>query len=125
MTSSPTSPAARGPQPPRAAFPQPLGLNAGAVLAKRCRAFRVDGPDGRIGVVKRAVDNRNGSGFLEVSTGLFITRIVRIPFTEVVGINLRQHRLTVRARPERIRPGRKVLARCVRRFLRSAGSQPD
>ncbi len=90
-------------------------------LPADCRGFRVDGPDGRIGVVRRLVPEAGGDRpqHLVVRTGLFIVRQVRIPVADVVEASPGLRRVVVRTAVRWPPRSRHDLRRVVRRLLRS------
>ena len=96
-----------------------------AALVRTLRSaagFRVDGPDGRIGVL-RGVTPREPSAPPEqllVSMGLFIVTTVSIEVAEVRSVDAARRRIVVAVtpQPERRRPAE--LARRIRRFVRVA-----
>ena len=84
--------------------------------------FRVDGPDGRIGVVTRVSARAVGAppDTMHVVTGLFIVRIVPIPASEIVGIDAELRRVDIRSMVRR--PRSPHVRRMLRRFLASVGN---
>jgi hypothetical protein len=82
--------------------------------------FRVDGPEGRIGILQGFDPGDAGKpGHIRVSIGLFIVKVVPISIADVVRADLSRRRVHVRViPPERRVPGQ-ALARRVRRFVRS------
>jgi hypothetical protein len=93
-------------------------------LARRVRkavGFRVDGPEGRIGVLTaiEAGDRGDASDHIEVRTGLFIMRTARIPVADVLGVDPARHLVRVRTMPECPQATRHETARRVRRFVRT------
>ncbi len=85
--------------------------------------FRVDGPDGRVGVLK-AVAPDYGDGppdRIRVTTGLFLVTSVDVPFGHVAGVDPYLRRVDIAAVPERRSPTRPQVARAVRRFRRAGG----
>jgi hypothetical protein len=81
--------------------------------------FRVDGPDGRIGVVTRVSSSSAGKApdTVHVVTGLFIVRVVPVAVSEIVQIDTERRRLLVRSMVRL--PRSKDVARMLRRFLAS------
>jgi hypothetical protein len=81
--------------------------------------FRVDGPDGRIGVVTRVSSSSAGEApdTIHVVTGLFIVRVVPISAAQIVQIDTERRRLLVRSMVRL--PRSKHVARMLRRFLAS------
>lgn len=97
------------------------------VVASRRRlagteGFRADGPDGRIGYVKRVSSStiEDAPDTLHVATGLFIVRVVPIPASEIVDVEPERGRVVVRQMVRRPRPPR--IAEVVRGFLASIGN---
>jgi hypothetical protein len=97
------------------------------VVASRRRlvgmeGFRVDGPDGRVGYVKRVSSTTSGGApdTLHVATGLFIVRVVPIPASEIVDVEPERRRLVIRQMVRRPRPPR--IAQVVCCFLASIGN---
>ena len=84
--------------------------------------FRVDGPEGRLGVLT-AVGPLGEDGLpqsMTIAAGLFVVRSVEIPFASVVAVDPVQRRVGVLAGPERERISPRKIAMRVHRFLRSA-----
>jgi hypothetical protein len=84
--------------------------------------FRVDGPEGRIGVLT-AVGQLGEDGLpqsLTIATGLFVVRSVQMPFASVVDVDPIRRRVGVRVGPERARVSPREIALRARRFLRGA-----
>lgn len=81
--------------------PRPSGspgpLEAGYWL-HHCDGFRVDGPDGRIGVVDHVEPGlgANVPDVVAVASGLWRIRLTRIPLTDVVEVEPGRRRLVVR-----------------------------
>ncbi len=90
-------------------------------LLRDCRAYRVDGPEGRFGVVRRVVLEGDGGRppHLVVTMGLFIIRTVRIPIADIVEIRPDLRRVVVRTAVEAPLRSRLELHGIVRRLLRS------
>ena len=81
--------------------------------------FRVDGPDGRIGVVTRVSSSSAGEApdTIHVVTGLFIVRVVAVPASEIVQIDADRRRLLIRSMVRLSRTPN--VAQMLRRFLAS------
>ncbi|MGH3141427.1 MAG: hypothetical protein ACRDQE_17005 [Gaiellales bacterium] len=81
--------------------------------------FRVDGPDGRIGVVTRVFPSTGGGApdTIDVVTGLFIVRVVPVAGSEIVQIDAEHRRLVIRSMVRLSRTPN--VARMLRRFLAS------
>ncbi len=87
-----------------------LGLKAGEGLNRspgpveaeywlhHCDGFRVDGPDGRIGVVDHVEQDLEADApdVVAVASGLWRIRRIRIPLTEVVEVQPGRRRIVVR-----------------------------
>jgi hypothetical protein len=84
--------------------------------------FRVDGPDGRVGVVTRVSASAAGAppDTIHVVTGLFIVRVVPIAASEIVRIDADLRRVDIRSMVRR--PRSPHVARMLRRFLASVGN---
>jgi hypothetical protein len=85
--------------------------------------FRVDGPDGRLGVLHAVVPDY-GDGLpdrIEIATGLFLITSVDVPFGQVVSVDPFSRRVGIGELPERRRASRRHVARAVRRFRRAGG----
>jgi hypothetical protein len=65
-----------------------------------CEGFRVDGPDGRVGVVEAVLGHEDEPTTLAVREGLFALRTVYVPIEQIVEIQPRAERLVLRSRPE-------------------------
>jgi hypothetical protein len=87
-----------------------------AGMLRSAVGFRVDGPEGRVGVLTSVTPDG-----VEIATGLFIVTTLAIPFADVAGVDPLRRRVHIRVMPEprKITPGE--LARRVRRFLRARG----
>ena len=96
--------------PPQRSGPEGIGGVEG---------FRVDGPDGRIGVVTRVSSSSAGEApdTIHVVTGLFIVRVVPVAVSEIVQIDAERRRLLVRSMVRL--PRSKRVARMLRRYLAS------
>jgi hypothetical protein len=77
----------------------------------RCEGFRVESPDGRIGIVDhvRFADRIDRPEWLAVRAGLFGRRLVEVPVGEVAEIIPRETRIVLKggavaAKPRRVRP---------------------
>jgi hypothetical protein len=82
--------------------------------------FRVDGPEGRIGILHGFDPGDAGKpGHSRVSMGLFIVKVVPISIVDVVRVDLLGRRVHVRVIPPPRRVSGQALARRVRRFVRS------
>jgi hypothetical protein len=98
-------------------------------LAAMLRAgvgFRVDGPDGRVGVLSAVVPDY-GDGLpdrIEIATGLFLIASVGVPFGQVVSVDPFSRRVGIGVAPEPRRATRRQVARAVRRFRRDAVRTP-
>jgi hypothetical protein len=98
----------------------------GQHLAGMLRAavgFRVDGPEGRVGVLTAVVPEYDDGppDRIEIATGLFIVTSVDAPFAEVASVDPLRCRVGIRVVPERRRASPREIARRVRRFLRVGG----
>ena len=95
-------------------------------LARQLRSavgYRVDGPDGRIGVLRAVLpaEMEGSPAHLEISRGLFIVTTVCIPFEDVCSVVPSRRRVVVRVDPPFRRLTPRALERRVRRFLREHG----
>jgi len=81
--------------------------------------YRVDGPDGRVGVVTSVTASRHDGppDTIHVVTGLFIVRVMPVAETEILEIDAERRRLLIRTmlRP----PASPNVVRMLRRFLAS------
>jgi hypothetical protein len=85
--------------------------------------FRVDGPEGRVGVLVAVVPDF-GDGLpdrIEIATGLFVVSSVDVPFVEVVSVDPLWRRVVIGVLPGRRRASRRHTARRLERFLRLGG----
>jgi hypothetical protein len=84
--------------------------------------FRVDGPEGRVGVVTRLSAQEVGAppDTMHVITGLFIVRVVPIPASEIVRIDHELRRIDIRSMVRR--PRSPHVKQMLRRFLASVGN---
>jgi hypothetical protein len=84
--------------------------------------FRVDGPDGRIGVLRDLAPAEASATCqrLIVRTGLFLVTAVSVPVTDVVSVDAARRRILVRSTPQLAHRPPAELARHIRRFLRAA-----
>jgi hypothetical protein len=84
--------------------------------------YRVDGPDGRIGVVTNVTARRPDGPLdtIQVVTGLFIVRVTPVAESEILEINAERRRLLIRTT---LRPPRSSnVSRMLRRFFASGGA---
>ena len=65
-----------------------------------CEGFRVDGPEGRVGVVEAVLGREDEPTTLAVREGLFALRTVYVPLEQVAEIQPRAERIVLRSRPE-------------------------
>lgn len=81
--------------------------------------FRVDGPDGRIGVVTRVSSSTvdGPADTIHVVTGLFIVRVVPVAGSEIVQIDTERRRVVIRSMVRLSRTPN--VAGMLRRFLAS------
>jgi hypothetical protein len=75
--------------------PAPAG--ADYYWLRHCDGFRVDGPDGRIGVVDHVEPGFGAAvpGVVAVASGLWRIRLTRIPLHDVVEVQPHRRRLVV------------------------------
>jgi hypothetical protein len=66
----------------------------------RCEGFRVDGPEGRVGVVSAVLGHEDEPTMLAVREGLFALRTVYVPIEQVAEVQPRAERIVLRSRPE-------------------------
>lgn len=76
----------------------PLGPTDTDYWLHHCDGFRVDGPDGRIGVVDHVEHSfeADAPDVVAVASGLWRIRMSRIPLTDVVEVQPGRGRLVVR-----------------------------
>jgi hypothetical protein len=69
---------------------------------QHCGGYRVDSPDGRVGVVEHVcLDADSGlAAFLAVRCGLFVPRSLIVPVGEVEGVIPRERRVVLRGVPQ-------------------------
>jgi hypothetical protein len=74
------------------------GLMEAEYWLRRCDGFRVDGPDGRIGVVDHVEQDLEADvpDVVAVASGLWRIRRISIPLTEVVEVQPGRRRIVVR-----------------------------
>ncbi len=65
-----------------------------------CEGFRVDGPEGRVGVIEAVLGHEDEPTTLAVREGLFALRIVHVPIEQVAEVQPRAERIVLRSRPE-------------------------
>jgi hypothetical protein len=85
--------------------------------------YRVDGPDGRVGVVTRVTASRPEGPLdtIHVVTGLFIIRVTPVAEAEILEVDTARSRLLVRTM---LRPPRSPnIARILQRLVASAGAR--
>ena len=109
-----------------------LGPDVVSVRDERCRlaamvraavGFRVDGPEGRVGVLSAVIPDF-GDGppdSIKIATGIFLVTSVDVPFVEVVSIDPFGRRVGIGVVPERRPLSRRQTARSLHRFLRAGG----
>lgn len=119
------SPRADAAHPAGRPRPDVVAIRPGIALAPALHTaagFRVDGPDGRIGVLRGVAPAGPGGGpqRLLVSVGLFITITVSIAAADVVSVDVERRRIVVATTPPLPRRAPAELARRVRRFVRTA-----
>ena len=64
-----------------------------------CEGFRVDGPEGRVGVVEAVLGHEDEPTTLAVREGLFALRTVYVPIEQVADIDPRAERIVLRVEP--------------------------
>lgn len=101
--------------------PEPAAL---APALRAAAGFRVDGPDGRIGVLRGVAPAEPAAppARLLVSIGLFVVTTVPIAVAEVRSVDADRRRIVVAAAPHVRRRQPAELARFVRRFVRTAAA---
>jgi hypothetical protein len=62
-----------------------------------CEGFRVDSPEGRVGVVEAVMGEEDEPAALAVRGGLFMLRTVFVPIDEVASIDPRAERIVLRS----------------------------
>jgi len=66
-----------------------------------CEGFRVDAPDGRVGIVEAVLsDDDDEPTTLVVREGLFALRTIHVPVTEVSEVRPRAERIILSVTPE-------------------------
>ena len=65
-----------------------------------CEGFRVDGPEGRVGIVEAVLGHEDEPTTLAVREGLFALRTVYVPIEQVADIEPRAERIVLRVGPE-------------------------
>jgi hypothetical protein len=98
------------------------GPRPGSTDISGIERFRVDGPDGRIGVVTRVSASAPGAPLdtIHVVAGLFIVRVVPVPASEIVRIDSERRRVHIRSMVRR--PRSPHVRQMLRRFLASVGN---
>jgi hypothetical protein len=94
-----------------------------AGMLRAALGFRVDGPEGRVGVLVAVLPDY-GDGLpdrIEIATGFFVVTSVDVPFVEVVSVDPLSRRVAIGVLPERRRASRRQIARRLERFLRAGG----
>ena len=94
-----------------------------AGMLRAAVGFRVDGPEGRVGVLAAVVPDY-GEGLpdrVKIATGLFVVGSVDVPFVEVVSVDPLGRRVAIAVLPERRRATHRQTARRLERFLRAGG----
>jgi hypothetical protein len=88
----------------------------------RVEGFRVEGPEGRVGMVSGVSSSTSGGppDTIDVVTGLFIVRVVPVDASEIVRIDDEQRRLHIRSMLRQ--PRSPNVSRMLRRFLASVGN---
>jgi hypothetical protein len=84
-----------------------------AGMLRAAVGFRVDGPDGRVGVLSAVVPDF-GDGLpdgIKIATGLFLVTSVDVPFAEVVSVDPFSRRVGIGVATERRRASRREVAR--------------
>jgi hypothetical protein len=84
--------------------------------------FRVDGPEGRVGVVTAVSARAAGAppDTVHILTGLFIARVVTVQASDIVRIDADRHCVHIRSMAQR--PGSPHVARMLHRFRASVGN---
>ena len=95
----------------RESAPAPI-FRSGYWLA-HCEGYRVDSPDGRVGVVEhvRLAPDSGRPELLAVRSGLFVPRLLLVPADRVEGVVPRERRVVLRSVPQ---PGARGLRRSLR-----------
>jgi hypothetical protein len=88
---------------PLPAQPINAGRRGGDYWLGHCEGFRVQSPEGEVGVVESVVYAADAGrpAYLAVTGGRLLLRTALVPCAEVVSIDARQTRLDVLARPAR------------------------
>ncbi|MGH3428878.1 MAG: hypothetical protein ACRDQZ_15155 [Mycobacteriales bacterium] len=94
-----------------------------AMMLREAVGFRVDGPEGRVGVLTAVVPDfgENLPDRIQIATGLFLVASLDVPFGEVVSVDPYRRRVGIGVLPTRRRLSRRQAARNVHRFLRLGG----
>lgn len=94
-----------------------------AALVRAAIGFRVDGPEGRVGILTAVLpeDDDTATDRVEIASGIFIVTALTVSVVDVVSVDRSRRRVSIGVVPER-RPGsRPEVARRVRQFLRAGG----
>jgi hypothetical protein len=94
-----------------------------AVMVRAAIGFRVDCPEGRVGVLTAVFpeDDDVAPDRIEIASGLFILTALTVPFRDVVSVDRSRRRVSIGVVPERRRGSRRAIARRVHEFLRAGG----
>jgi hypothetical protein len=65
-----------------------------------CEGYRVDGPEGRVGIVEAVLGDEEAPTTLAVREGLFALRTVYVPVDDVAEIEPRAERILLRRTPD-------------------------
>jgi len=103
-------------------LPDPVTL---APVLRAAAGFRIDGPDGRIGVLYGVAPDEPTAPpqRLLISMGLFIVTTASIPVGEVRSVDGERQRIIVATTPRTVRRSRARVARRARRLVRIAAQR--
>jgi hypothetical protein len=65
-----------------------------------CEGYRVDGPEGRVGIVEAVLGEEEEPRTLAVREGLFALRTLYVPIEDVIEVHPRAERIVLRSSPD-------------------------
>jgi hypothetical protein len=88
--------------------------------------FRVDCPEGRVGVLTAVLPEYDDlpPDRVEIASGFFIVTAVTVPFRDIASVDRIGRRVVMRTVPARRRATRFEVAHRVRQFLHAGGHSP-
>jgi hypothetical protein len=98
-----------------------------ATMLRAAVGFRVDGPDGRLGVLTAVVPDfgERLPERIRIVSGLYLIASVDVPFVHVVRVDPLGRRVDIDVIPALRSASRRQAARNVHRFLRAGGRDAD